>query len=86
MFASPISGGCFVLGRFAAVPRAEVGPPLRVFVLSKVLVASRAKRNLFDFVSFFTQNHKLLWRTCWCFLRFVKTSVLLAHILDLTGW
>ena len=80
-----MAGGRLVLCCLAAVPRTKVGPPLRVFVLSKVLVASRAKRDLFDFITFLTQNHKLLWRACWCFLRFVKASVLLSHILDLTG-
>lgn len=85
MFARPVAGSGFVTCGLTVVPRPEVGPPLRIFVLGKILVASRAKRNLFDFVSFLTQNHKLLWRASWCLLRFVKASVLLAHILDLTG-
>ena len=80
-----MAGGGLVVRRLAVMSRAEVGPPLWIFVLSKILVASRAKRNLFDFVTFFTQNHKLLWRASWCFLRFVKASILLSHILDLTG-
>lgn len=85
MFTRPISGGRLIVRRLAVVPRPEVGPPFGVFVLRIILVASRAKRDLFDFVTFLTQNHKLLWRASWCFLRLIKASVLLAHILDLTG-
>ena len=80
-----MAGSRLVLSGLAAVPRPEVGPPFGIFVLSKILVASRAKRDLFDFVTFLTQNYKLLWRASWCFLRFVKASVLFSHILDLTG-
>lgn len=78
--------GCrLVVCRLAVVPRPEVGPPFGVFVLGIILVASRAKRDLFDFVTFLTQNYKLLWRASWCLLRLIKASVLLSHILDLTG-
>ncbi len=80
-----MTGGSLVVRCLAAVPRPEVGPPFGVFVLSKILIASRAKRNLFDFVTFLTQNYKLLWRASWCLLRLIKASVLLSHILDLTG-
>jgi hypothetical protein len=80
-----MAGGRFILRGPTAVPRPKVGPPFRVFVLSKILIASRAKGNLFNLITFLTQNHKLLWRASWCLLRFVKASVLLSHILDLTG-
>jgi len=80
-----MAGSRFIVRRLAVVSGAKIGPPLRVFMLGKVFVAPRAKRDLFDFVAFLTQNYKLLWRTSWCFLRFIKASILLAHILDLTG-
>ena len=80
-----MAGGRFVVSRLAIVARTEIGPPFGVFVLGKIFVASRAKRNLFDLISFFSQNHKLLFGAGRCFLRLIKTSVLLSHILDLTG-
>ena len=80
-----MTGSCFVVRRLAIVSRTEIGPPFGVFVLGKIFVASRAKRNLFDFITFLTQNHKLLWRASRCFLRLIESCVLLSHILDLTG-
>lgn len=79
-----MAGSRLVIRRLAIVAGAEIGPPFWVFVLSKIFVASRAKRNLFDFVAFLSQNYKLFWRASWCFLRLIKASILLAHILDLT--
>lgn len=80
-----MAGGRFVVGGLAIVAGAEVGAAFRIFMLRKILITSRAKRNLFDFVSFLSENHKLLFRTGRCFLRFIEASILLAHILNLTG-
>ena len=80
-----MAGGRFVVSRLAIVARTEIGPPFGVFVLGEIFVASRAKRNLFDFITFLTQNHELLFGAGRCFLRLIEASVLLAHILDLTG-
>ena len=79
-----MAGGRFVIGGLAIVAGAKVGAAFRVFVLRKIFVASRAKRNLFDFVSFLSENNELLLRAGRCFLRLIEASVLLAHILDLT--
>ena len=80
-----MAGGRFVVSRLAIVARAEIGAAFGVFVLGKILISSRAKRNLFDFVPFLSENHELLLRAGRCFLRLIEASVLLAHILDLTG-
>ena len=79
-----MAGSRFVIGGLAIVTGAKVGAAFWVFVLRKILVASRAKRNLFDFVSFLSENHELLLRAGRRFLRLIEASVLLAHILDLT--
>ena len=80
-----MAGGRFVVSRLAIVARTAISAAFGVFVLGEILVASRAKRNLFDLISFFSQNHKLLFGAGRCFLWLIKTSVLLSHILDLTG-
>ena len=79
-----MASGRFVVCRLAIVARTEIGPPFGVFVLGEIFVASRAKRNLFDFITFLTQNHELLWRASRCFLRLIESGVLLAHILNLS--
>jgi hypothetical protein len=79
-----MAGSRLIVRRLAIVAGTEIGPPFGVFVLRKILVAPCAKRNFFDFVAFLSQNYKLFWRASWCFLRLIKASVLLAHILDLT--
>ena len=78
--------GCrLIVCRLAIMAGAEICATFGIFVLRVILVASRAKRNFFDFVAFLSENYELLFRTGRCFLRFVEASILLAHILNLTG-
>ena len=82
MFASPITGRCFVFCGLAVVPRPEVCPSFRVLVFREVAVITMSIRHLFDLVTLFTQHDKFFLRPLRRTFRLVEASKGLAVVLD----
>jgi len=53
MFASPITGRCFVLCCFAVVSGPEISPTLWILVFREIAVITMPIRNLLDLVALF---------------------------------
>jgi len=60
MFASPITGRCFVLCGFAVVSGPEISPTFWILMLREIAVITMSIRHLLDLVAFFAENDKFL--------------------------
>ena len=80
VFASPMSGSCFISSRLTVVTGAEICSTFRILVLPEVFVVPVSIGYLFDFLAFLTQHNELLLRPFGGLLGLVETGIGFSHV------
>ena len=76
-----MSGGRLIFRGLTVVASAEVSTTFRVLMFGEITIIAVPVRNLFYFISFFTEDDELLLRPFWGSFRLIKTCKSLPVIL-----